>query len=446
MVHRIRLERPLDFDGVTGKVRFGVRCLGKALQQVYFNSDHGYLVFSDPKSPFYLAVMADIPVESLGINPRNFGIPGKEPYPGEHHGPWPWRRVGALGFLFELGPGQVTEFTVVFGVGLSEVDASRNALRVLHDDDQLSADTEAFWNQYFGSCPLVVLCEPMVYLHAPSGETRVITPEELLKAQLWTWRGVLTDTVRAPYLKCQPLTIADWGNFIGIWANDGTEEALTLSYTNQWKLTRQCIVNWFKHAVNYKKGDGHCVWTLYPSGLTSFDHIGALDENTEGVPLQARLVGHYIRVTGDNVILDADLGNGRSLWDQLLAYEKNLLVVRDINGDYLVNWVNMFETGWDNKHAPFIKRNRAPTTAINEQVFRLWSLSELVYICKLKGLDTKLWVKEMQTVKNTVRDKLWSEETKFYHDYDIKAGQLWTTALNLDAFYWLFYENDPQRV
>lgn len=446
LVHRIRVERSEGFEGESRKVRLAVRCFGKELQRVSFNLAEQYLVFSSPDCPFYLVVKANIPVESYGTNPRNFGIPGREPYTGERGVLWPWRTIGVLGFLLEPGPSQPSELVVVFATGLSEEEALRNASEVLQDDDELSSETEAFWNKFFGSCPLVVTNEPITFTHAPSGERRSISPEELTKAQLWNWRGVLTDIVRAPYLKCQPLTIADWGNFIGMWSNDGTEEALALSYTNQWALARECIVNWFKYAVNYKKGDGHCVWTLYPSGLTSFDHAGALDEDTEGVPLQARLVGHYLRVTGDTSILSRDLGNGRTLWAQLLAYENSLLEVRDINSDHLVDWLHIFETGWDNKHSPFIKGNRAPTTAINEQVFRLWSLSELVYMCKLRGIDPGPWEEEMEKVREAVESTLWSDVDKFYHDYDVEADQLWIRARNLDAFYWLFYENDPQRI
>jgi len=447
VVHRVTLERHPDMPLGDPRVRAAVRCFSGELSRMDYNREKRYLHLSDSDLPFHVVVMVNREVESFAVEPPNFGIPGKDPFPNEIKRR-PWRKVGVLGLLFSLEPGDTEEYFVAFGFGLSEGEALSQAEAALKDPGSLSHSTRSFWNAYLGSCPLLVLDEPLAYVYGPTGERREIPPEELLKKELWHWRGLLVSVARAPYLKCSPITVADWGEFVGMWSNDGLEEAVALAYTSQHALARECLINWFDCAVNYK-GDGHCVWTLYPSGLTSFDHHGALDEKTEGVPMAARSIGQYIRATGDTEILEVTLtsphAKGRSLWEQLKAYEENLLAVRDINGDHLVDWVHMYETGWDNKSSPFVERNEAPTTAVNEQVFRLWSLSEMAYLAALKGEDPRPWRDEFERVRREVEEKLWNETDSFYHDLDIDRGELWLSARNLDAFYWLYFESDPER-
>jgi len=43
----------------------------------------------------------------------------------------------------------------------------------------------------------------------------------------------------------------------------------------------------------------------------------------------------------------------------------------------------------DDKNAPFVDRNGAPTSTVNEQVCNLWSLEEMVYLSKLRGEDLR---------------------------------------------------------
>ncbi|MEA3311894.1 MAG: trehalase family glycosidase [candidate division WOR-3 bacterium] len=448
LVHKVVLSRPMKGELQDRRVRFAVRAFSKELREAEYDSEHECLHFFDPSEPFHIIVKSDQPVESYAIDPPNFGIPTESPYLNKEMDR-PWRDIGVLGFLFSIDPGQSAELNVVFSFGLTKEEALAEAEKVLADDDKFSTETRQFWNDFYASCPLVAPESPMTYVNQASGRKHDIYPEELIKSELWNWHGLLTDVCRAKYLQCSPITVADWGEFVGMWSNDGIEEAAALSYTNQWRLAKESIINWFKRAVNYKKGDGHCSWTLYPSGLTSFDHIGALDEHTEGVPFPGRVVGQYVRATGDTSILDVNLGEqtqSRTLWQQLKAYENHLLEIRDINGDHLLDWLHMYETGWDNKHSPFIKCGRAPTTAINEQVFRLWSLSEVAYLAKLRGEDPTPWQEEMERVRREVEQKLWSNVDSFYHDYDVKKHELWLVARNLDAFYWLYYERIPERI
>jgi len=165
--------------------------------------------------------------------------------------------------------------------------------------------------------------------------------------------------------------------------------------------------------------------------------------------VQATLVGEYVRLTGDTSILSEKPGGvagDRTVWQALLAYQRNLLKVRDPNHDHLIDWLNTYETGWDDKDSPFIDLKGHPTTSINEQVFNLWSLLEMVYLSKIEGEDPAPWQDEFSKAQEAMRTKLWDTATERYWDLDTKTGKLWKQGENLDAYYLLYFESDPARV
>jgi hypothetical protein len=154
-------------------------------------------------------------------------------------------------------------------------------------------------------------------------------------------------------------------------------------------------------------------------------------------------------MTGDTSILDEVLGGPagkRTLWQALMAYEENLPQVRDFNHDHLIDWMHTYETGWDDKNVPFIENNHSPTSAVNEQVFNLWSLAEMIYLSHLRGEDASRWQVEFAAAKEAVRNKLWDAKTQRYWDLDAGTGKLWTQGENLGAYYFLYYESDPARI
>ncbi len=85
----------------------------------------------------------------------------------------------------------------------------------------------------------------------------------------------------------------------------------------------------------------------------------------------------------------------RTVWEALLAYQRNLLKIRDANHDHLIDWLHTYETGWDDKDSPFVDLKGHPTSAINEQVFNLWNLQEMVYLSRLQGEDPSPWQKRI---------------------------------------------------
>jgi hypothetical protein len=339
------------------------------------------------------------------------------------------------------------EAAAILALGEREQKAIALGKEITASPDLFDQATHSAWNDYLASTPLVAPAAPIHFTIATSGQNQTITPEELVRSELWFWRGVLTTTCQVAYLPNTPITIADWNVFMGMWGNDGIAEAIALSDTARKDLARGAILNWFRYSVN-AQGDGTAAWTIFPSGKNTFQAKGR-ERNTQSVPVQASLVGQYVRLTGDKAILDEKPGGAagdRTLWQALVAYQKHLLAVRDSNHDHLIDWLHTYETGWDDKNSPFTDLSGTPTSAINEQVFNLWSLEEMAYLARLRGEDPRSWEEEFTLAKEAVRNKLWDQLTQRYWDLNVSDGTLWTKGENLDAYYFLYYESDPVRI
>lgn len=346
---------------------------------------------------------------------------------------------------WQLKAGSQAAAIIALGEDMQKAAAVLQEVRA--SDDSFSQATHKAWNEYLGSTPLVAPAQPIHFTIGTSGEKERIEPEDLVRSELWFWRGVLNTTCQVSYMPACPMTIADWNVFMGMWGNDGIAETLALAATGRKDLARGAILNWFRYSVN-AKGDGTAAWTIFPSGKNTFQARGP-ERETQSVPVQASLVGQYVRMTGDTAILDEKPGGAagdRTLWEALLAYQRNLASVRDPNRDHLIDWLHTYETGWDDKNSPFVDLEGAPTSAMNEQVFNLWSLKEMAYLAKIRGEPSEPWEKEFGAAKEAVRSKLWDERTKRYWDLDVKTGELWTRGENLDAYYFLYYESDPSRI
>lgn len=367
---------------------------------------------------------------------------------------WPYRlllaaqpQAAAQGGHFQWKLTAGTSAALVITLGENERQA-RAVLAELHSSpDLFDAQTHRLWNEYLASTPLVAPAEPIKFTIGTLNKDESIAPQELVRSELWFWRGLLNTTCQVRYLPACPMVIADWNVFMGMWSNDGIAETLALMGTNRTDLARASLLDWFRYAVN-AKGDGTLPWTIFPSGKNTFQATGP-ERDTQGVPVQATLVGEYVRLTGDTSILSEKPGGvagDRTVWQALLAYQRNLLKVRDPNHDHLIDWLNTYETGWDDKDSPFIDLKGHPTTSINEQVFNLWSLLEMVYLSKIEGEDPAPWQDEFSKAQEAMRTKLWDTATERYWDLDTKTGKLWKQGENLDAYYLLYFESDPARV
>jgi hypothetical protein len=367
---------------------------------------------------------------------------------------WPYRLLLAgdsqasirnESFHWQLNSGGAASLVVALGKDEHETEAVLSELR--GSADLFDAETHRLWNEYLASTPLVAPAAPVTFKIGTLNREESITPQELVRSELWFWHGVLNTTCQVRYLPACPMVVADWNVFMGMWSNDGIAETLALLGTNRTDLARAALLDWFRYAVN-ARGDGTLPWTIFPSGKNTFQATGP-ERTTQGVPVQGSLVGEYVRITGDTSILDEKPGGvagDRTVWQALLAYQRNLLQVRDANHDHLIDWLNTYETGWDDKDSPFIDLKGHPTTSINEQVFNLWSLQEMSYLSKLRGEYPSEWDTEFLKAKDAMRGKLWDAATGRYWDLDVKTGRLWTQGENLDAYYLLYFETDPARV
>jgi hypothetical protein len=54
--------------------------------------------------------------------------------------------------------------------------------------DLLSEATHKSWNDYLASTPLVAPADAIHFTIGTSGQTESITPEELVRGELWFWR------------------------------------------------------------------------------------------------------------------------------------------------------------------------------------------------------------------------------------------------------------------
>ena len=339
------------------------------------------------------------------------------------------------------------EVALMLTIGGTQQQAAAALDQLRSSPDLFDHETHRLWNAYLASAPLVAPATTVSFTIGTTGERKSISPEDLVRSELWFWRGLRNTTCQASYLPATPLMIADWNVFMGMWSNDGIAEAIALAATNERNLARAAILNWFRYSVN-AQGDGTTAWTIFPSGRNTFQATGP-ERSTQGVPVQASLVGEYVRLTGDRDILREKLGGlagNRTLWQALVAYQTNLPHVRDVNHDHLIDWLHTYETGWDDKDSPFIDLHGHPTSAVNEQVFQLWSLREMAWLARLQGEDPSPWQREFDATLQAVRDKLWDPATQRYWDLDVKEGKLWTQGENLDAYDFLYFEKDPQRI
>jgi Mannosylglycerate hydrolase MGH1-like glycoside hydrolase domain len=367
---------------------------------------------------------------------------------------WPYRLLlagaprAALqnnGFRWTLNAGQ--DAALLIALGGRQQEASVNLSELQASPDLFDSETHRDWNQYLASAPLVAPVQPVHFIIGTTGQHESISPRDLVRSELWGWRGVLNTTCQVNYLPACPMTIADWNVFMGMWSNDGIAETLALMATDRTDLAHAAILNWFRYSVN-AEGDGTLAWTIFPSGVNTFAATEPVCK-TQGVTVQGSLVGEYVRLTGDSGILNEKPGGtagNRTLWQALLAYRHNVMRVRDPARDNLIEWLHIYETGWDDKDSPFVDLHGDPTAAMNSQIFNLWSLQEMAWLARIQGDDPTPWEHEFDLAKAAVQSKLWDPATQRYWDLDEKTGKRWTKGANLDAFYELYYETDPTRI
>ncbi|MBS7262480.1 MAG: hypothetical protein KIG36_02610, partial [Eubacteriales bacterium] len=322
-------------------------------------------------------------------------------------------------------------------------------------------ESAAFWDAYLTSCPLVETGD-----HTCSDGT-VLTAAAIRARQLWAWQVALKNINLLEENRFSCFAAPDKPQWFGVWSNDGAETLAALSLTSAAPLARRALIEYADKAVT---PDGVQSWYTHSDGVGCYGNPGDTGRFSHGVPCWVHAVDFYIRAADDAAILSETLDSGGTLWERIRVYLDRYMERRDVNGDGLVEWVNLWETGWDDKVGPFFSKSpisewirriptlegeqirefyeafSCPVTPMVEQVYLLWALDGGAHMADLMG-EAETAARYRATAdraRRAVSETLWDETDGFYHDADVKAGTLSPTK-NADVFYWLYYEPDPLR-
>lgn len=348
---------------------------------------------------------------------------------------------------------------------LDEHTACAECDRLFRKRDEIAAQNRVFWEEYFSSCPTVEM-DDYFYHNAFSNRDYLFKSEDITVRQLWHWWCLLINVNEVEFNK-NPLYMApDKTNWKGIWSNDGLQCIAALSLTNQKELSEKLFVSYLTGSVNE---EGIFSWYTHSDGLGCYGLSHDVGKLSHGAPYFPQTAEYLIRATGNERILEQDAG-GMSVYEKLKKYLKTLIRMR-MNPEYqLIEWANLWETGWDDKGgcffeaapltewmkmmsegteteiAAFYKENQRPVIPIVEQVITLWSLCAGARLAKRKN-DAEFanfCKNQAETIRESVMNQCWCEETGFYHDIDVKRNKL-ADAKSADAFYLLYFENDRKR-
>ncbi len=339
--------------------------------------------------------------------------------------------------------------------------------RLFNESDAILKENRNFWNEYLASCPTVELPEAFDYKRPELGIDDHFTPEDVVVRQLWHYWCLLINVNEVEFNKLQLYVAPDKIGWLGTWSNDGLQCMAALSLTNQKELAKRLIISYLETSLTT---DGVFTWYTHADGVPSNGTVGDVGRYSHGAPYFPQTVYYYIRHTGDRSILSEQCGGGMTVYEKLKKYITSLHTMRDVNGDELIEWANLWETGWDDKGgtffskasigkwaetvanctddeiAEFYRENQCPVTTVVEQVITLWSLKAMKKMA-LEENDTELaeyCENKIKAMINAVSDKLWNEEDGFYYDIDVNTNTQ-TREKSADAFYWFNFENDKER-
>lgn len=369
------------------------------------------------------------------------------------------------GITVLIGAGRRARCAVAFHT--SPVRAAHDASRLLALFDVTVEHSAQFWEAYLQSCPIQRFDHDYTYVDVYTGNTVTIPRQTLLVRQLWHWWVALINVADVEFNESTPYLAPDRAHWHGSWSNDSPEAMCALALTNQRDLVRRCIVRYVAGAID---AAGELGWYTHSYGRSCLGHEHDSGFYSHGVPTIVHTVEFYIRHTGDISILEALAGDGMTVWDKLARYIERLFAVRDGDGDGLIEWRNLWETGWDNKVGPFFSRSSVeewaatvsrndrtevaawyaakcfPVVALAEQVHLLSALAAMAHLAGRRGDEALATAcrRRYAHIQAVVEQRHWSEASTFYHDWDVRNGRL-VEAKHLDAVYYLYHCADGQR-
>lgn len=337
--------------------------------------------------------------------------------------------------------------------------------RIYKNRESIIAENRDFWEKYFASCPTVEV-EDYAYHNAFSGRDYLFKSEDITVRQLWHWWCVLINVNEVEFNK-NPLYMApDKTNWKGIWSNDALQSIAALSLTNQKEFAKRLFVSYLTSSVN---ADGVFSWYTHADGLGCYGLEHDVGRLSHGAPYFPHAAEYLIRATGDEKILDADAG-GMTVYEKLKKYV-HTLINRRINPKYgMIEWANLWETGWDDKGgcffeaasleewmkavsegtaeeiAAFYEKNQRPVIPIVEQVITLWSLYAGIRLAGRKndGEFAEYCTENAEKIRKNLFEKCWCDKTGFYYDIDVKRDIL-SDAKSADVFYMMYFEKDSHH-
>jgi len=301
----------------------------------------------------------------------------------------------------------------------------------------------------------------------PGPKNVEISREHLLKRQLWHWACALLNVYDIDFNDMPALATPDKSNWFGCWSNDSAEALRALTWTNQKALVRKCLIHYVRVAIN---ANGDLTWYLHGTGVSAFGNPRDLGRLSHGVPALITALAEYVKTTNDLSILSEPAGDGQTVWEKVRNYLRQVFPHRDLDGDGLVEWRQLWEGGADDKVGPFFssadigqwvkaietmspedfqkfqESHVRPVVNLYEQHFFLYALDALVWLAdKNNDPETaKLARSHMEKIVSVLHSRHWDEKDGFYYDWDVNAGAL-SKIKNQDAFYILRFLPDRDR-
>lgn len=350
--------------------------------------------------------------------------------------------------LCERGIKACGKTVFAFGIALDVVDKSCEEL--LSSSNALLDKSRSFWEDYLGSCPVI-----------DNGDNK------LLIREYWHWWCALINVSNVEFNKFPLYMAPDRNSWLGTWSNDGPETMAALALTNQKELAKELIISYIDAAIN---DEGIHSWYLHSDGIGCFGREKDVGYLSQGVPNIIHTLDFYIRNTGDKDILNCSLCS-MTVYEKIKLYFEKMFELRDLDNDGLIEWRNLWETGWDDKlgcffkkaslqdwcrmssdfsneeREEFYKENSYPVVAIVEQVYTRWALVSLKNMAEIMGDSaTAMQCQEKYTLSlKSFEEKCWDEEDGFYYDYSVRESCK-IKAKSADCFYAMYFEQDKERL
>ena len=367
------------------------------------------------------------------------------------------------GFVIRAELPGILRLAVAFHV--SPEEASKEADALFNDPQKVREESRRQWEDYLRSCPVAPVDRDFSW-ESPAGPvTR--SSEEITRRLYWHWYGLLANVYQLPFNRLKAFIAPDKACWFGSWTNDGAECLRALARTSRHALARECLVEFVRCAIT---AEGDLSWFLHGTGDGCLGRAGDSARLSEGVPAIVTAAWEYVAHNGDDAMLDLPAGPGGTVWEKIKRYMTVVFERRDINGDGLIEWFNIWEGGADDKVGCFFSsasleawveaverlpdaelrafyaEHGRPVVNLYEQSFFLYALEAFEKLALRRGEEkmAKFARDRISTICRVLEERHWSEEDGIYYDWDVHGACL-ARSKNQDAFYLARFLQRPER-